>query len=344
MDPFEHGGQLRRAAKRYAIRLADWLDLSTGINPWPYPVSPVPLEVWQRLPEDEDEALLDAARAYYGCASILPVAGSQAAIQALPRLRPACRVGILYPTYYEHARAWRRAGHRVCEYDAATLAGALDRLDVVVLVHPNNPTGESFAPAALLEWHTRLAARGGWLVVDEAFMDATPAASLAPFAERDGLIVLRSLGKFFGLAGARLGFVCAAPPLIARLAEELGPWAVSGPARHAAREALADRSWHETMRARLPAAAARLAALLAAHGLAPHGGTALFQWTRTPQAARWHERLARRGILTRLFRDPPALRFGLPGEESAWGRLAEALAALRRPAVSAGAPEEGTAG
>lgn len=139
----------------------------------------------------------------------------------------------------------------------------------------------------------------------------------------------RPLGAAARRAGARLGFVCAHPTLIARLAEELGPWAVSGPARHAARAALADLEWHETMRKRLRAAASRLAALLAAHGLAPQGGTALFQWVPTTLAGPWHEALARRGILTRLFRDPSALRFGLPGDEPAWERLAATLAALR---------------
>ena len=73
----------------------------------------------------------------------------------------------------------------------------------MVLVQPNNPTGALFARSRLLDWHARLARRGGWLVVDEAFIDPTPDASLAPMAGADGLVVLRSLGKFFGLAGAR---------------------------------------------------------------------------------------------------------------------------------------------
>ena len=318
----EHGGKLLAAAARYSIEAADWLDLSTGINPAGWPVPAVPPEVWQRLPEQED-GLVDAAAAYYGSAAVLPVAGSQAAIQALPRLRAASRVGVPHPAYAEHAYAWRAAGHAVAAWDAAM---GVDALDVLVLVHPNNPAGQTYSRPELLDWHARLAARGGWLVVDEAFIDATPTESLADVGPRPGLIILRSLGKFFGLAGARVGFVLAEPTLLAALNKLLGPWAVSAPSRWVARAALADTAWQQAARAALPAAGARLAALLRNHGLAPSGGTALFQWVRTPDAADWHERLARQGILTRLFADPPSFRFGLPQHETDWARLAAALA------------------
>ena len=319
----EHGGKLLAAAARYGIEPASWLDLSTGINPAGWPVPSIPPAVWQRLPEQED-GLVDAAAAYYGSAGVLPVAGSQAAIQALPRLRDACRVGVPHPAYAEHAHAWRAAGHAVVAWDAAM---GVDALDVLVLVHPNNPGGQIYARAELLDWHARLAVRGGWLLVDEAFIDATPEASLAGLCPRPGLIVLRSLGKFFGLAGARVGFVLAEPAVLGALEARLGPWAVSAPSRWVARAALADIAWQQAARPALLAAGARLADLLRRHGLAPTGGTALFQWVRTPEAADWHERLARQGILTRLFADPPSLRFGLPQHETDWARLAAALAA-----------------
>lgn len=318
----EHGGALLAAAARYGIEPADWLDLSTGINPAGWPAPPVPAAVWQRLPEAED-GLVQAAAAYYGCSEILPVAGSQAAIQVLPRLRAASRVGVPHPAYAEHAHAWRAAGHAVLAWDAAM---GVEALDVLVLVHPNNPGGQTYTPAELLDWHARLAARGGWLVVDEAFIDATPEASLAGRCPRPGLIVLRSLGKFFGLAGARVGFVLAEPVVLDALGDRLGPWAVSAPSRWVARAALADTAWQQSARPVLLAAGARLADLLRSHGLAPAGGTALFQWVRIPDAAERHERLARQGILTRLFADPLSLRFGLPHHESDWARLAAALA------------------
>ncbi len=320
----EHGGRLRQAAERYGIPLGEWLDLSTGINPLGWPVPPLPAQAWSRLPEEED-GLEAAARDYYGVESLLPVAGSQAAIQALPRLRLPCRVGLLEPAYAEHRQAWVRAGHAV-----VSLAGQeaieqwLPRLDVLVLVRPNNPTGVLYPLDRLLAWQARLAARGGWLLVDEAFMDATPAQSLLPHS-RPGLIVLRSLGKFFGLAGARVGFVCARAELLARLADLLGPWCLSGPARRVAAAALGDRAWQHAERHRLQAQGQRLQALLARHGLAPDGGCGLFQWRLTPRAEALHEALARRGVLTRLFTQPSSLRFGLPGSEPDWRRLAEVL-------------------
>ncbi|MHB1051804.1 MAG: threonine-phosphate decarboxylase CobD [Thiobacillus sp.] len=319
----EHGGKLLAAAARYSIEAADWLDLSTGINPAGWPVPAVPPEVWQRLPEQED-GLVDAAAAYYGSAAVLPVAGSQAAIQALPRLRAASRVGVPHPAYAEHAHAWRAAGHTVTAWQPEQ---GVDALDVLVLVHPNNPGGQTYHRADLLTWHAELAARGGWLLVDEAFIDATPEASLSADCPREGLIVLRGLGKFFGLAGGRVGFVLAGPAVLDALEARLGPWAVSAPSRWVARAALADIAWQQAARPALLAAGARLADLLRAHGLAPAGGTALFQWVRTADAAAWHERLARQGILTRLFADPPSLRFGLPHHETDWARLAAALAA-----------------
>jgi L-threonine-O-3-phosphate decarboxylase len=319
----DHGGRLRRAAAEYGIPVADWLDLSTGINPAGWPVPPLPAEAWARLPEEAD-GLAEAACACYGARHALPVAGSQAAIQALPRLRPPARVGVVVPGYAEHAQAWRAAGHAVVPVDPA--GAPPDDLDVLVLIHPNNPTGRAYATDALLGWHDRLAARGGWLVVDEAFMDCTPAASLAGHSHRSGLVVLRSLGKFFGLAGARVGFVLAEPALLDRLAELLGPWPLSGPAREVARLALLDTAWQASARPRLIAAGARLAAMLAGRGLAPTGGSALFQWLITPQAADIHAALARRGILVRRFDAPASLRFGLPGSEAGWRRLDRALA------------------
>jgi cobalamin biosynthetic protein CobC len=324
----EHGGGLRAAAARYGIALGDWLDLSTGINPHGWPVPPVPPTVWQRLPE-LDDGLETTAVAYYGTPQVLPVAGSQAAIQALPRLRKPGRIGVLQPSYAEHAHAWRGAGHQLELLPPDQLEAAADRLDALVLVNPNNPTGQRFDPALLLEWRARLAERGGWLVVDEAFMDATPEQSLTIQMGLPGLIVLRSLGKFFGLAGARVGFALAEPELRERLQEALGPWPVSGPSRWMATQALADRDWQARTRLWLEQVGKRLADLLRRQRLPVAGGTGLFQWVPMPEADFWQDALARRGILVRRFNDPPGLRFGLPGAESHWRRLELALTGVR---------------
>ncbi|HYQ39364.1 MAG TPA: threonine-phosphate decarboxylase CobD [Pseudomonas sp.] len=327
----EHGGRLRAAAQRYGIPLGDWLDLSTGLAPEPWPLPAIPVEAWARLPEDDD-GLEAAAAACYGAPAALAVAGSQAAIQALPQLRPASRVGVLEPCYAEHAHAWQRAGHCLVRLAAEAIDVQLDQLDALVLANPNNPTGQRFAPAQLLDWHGRLQARGGWLLVDEAFIDCTPEFSLAAHSDRPGLIVLRSFGKFFGLAGIRLGFVLAEAALLASLRERLGPWAVSGPARVVGLEALdaASAGARLARAAELQRHGKALAELLRTHGLTPAGGTALFHWLPTPQAAVLHDFLARRGILVRLFNDPASLRFGLPADEAGWQRLAQALAEYRQ--------------
>ena len=325
----EHGGRLRKAALDYGIAEADWLDLSSGLAPWPFAVPQIPLRAWARLPE-ADDGLEQAACDYYGASQVLPVAGSQMAIQLLPRLRRAGKVGVLSPCYAEHAEAWRRSGYIVREVLEQEVEFFLDSLDVLVVVNPNNPTGLSLTPARLLDWHARLAQRGGWLVVDEAFMDNTPQLSLASHTHQVGLIVLRSFGKFFGLAGVRLGFVLAERKLLRLLAEQVGPWAVSGPTRVLGQACLQDTEAHTRQRIRSDEASERLALLLERYGFKPHGGCALFQWLITEHAPALHEFMARRGILLRIFTHNSSLRFGLPANAAEEARLEQALQAFAK--------------
>jgi len=330
----EHGGSLNAVAIRYSRPAAEWLDLSTGINPHGYPVPLIDAECWRRLPQDDD-GLEEAARTYYGCPQLLAVAGSQAAIQALPRLFPPGRVLMLEPSYAEHAAAWAGAGHAMKLLNANAenidLEAAAAGCDYVLLCQPNNPTGTHFSKARLLALAESLEKRGGVLVLDEAFIDCTPEDSLAAASSRPGLVVLRSLGKFFGLAGARVGFVLADAGLLAALREALGPWPLTGPARAVARAALTDHAWQVAMRRQLRDQGERLSCLLCECHLGQPQGTSLFQWLPHAQAAAIHEALAQRGILIRLYDDPsslPSLRFGLPGNEEAWSRLAAALEEL----------------
>ena len=263
----EHGGRLRLASQRYGIALHEWVDLSTGIAPWPYPVPEIPLSVWQRLPEDDDD-LLDVARAYYGAKNLLAVNGSQAAIMALPRLRAPGVVAVLAPSYGEYAPAWRAAGHQVIECVAEDLQQQDgEAIDVMVLASPNNPDGRYFSRAALLALAQRLSESNGWLIVDEAFADVDSENSLANIAGMAGaenVIVLRSLGKFFGLAGARVGFCVAAPNVLSRLQGVLGPWPLAHPSRFIAKFGLGDTAWQAAQRQRLYAASGRLVTLLTA--------------------------------------------------------------------------------
>jgi len=322
----EHGGRLREAAATYNIPLADWLDLSTGINPEAWPVPPLPIEAWQRLPENND-GLEASAADYYGNENLLPVAGSQIAIQFLPMLMPRAVVACVSPLYAEHPHAWQRAGHRLRYLQNATLPRALAAATpYVLLCNPNNPTADRHPREVALDAAQQLKKRGGWLIVDEAFIDPTPEDSLAGVAgtaEAPNLIVFRSLGKFFGLAGARVGFLFAAPDLLGKLAEAIGPWGIAGPSRLVARLALQDRLWQLAAREKLQAASQRLDGLLRAHGELK--STPLFTSLTTAEPDALYEFLARRGILLRRFEQQALLRCGLPGSEADWLRLQAAL-------------------
>ncbi|GGE65343.1 threonine-phosphate decarboxylase CobD [Massilia psychrophila] len=320
----EHGGNLRQAAQAFNRPLADWIDLSTGINPHGYPAPALDPQAYHRLPET-DPALALAAAAYYHAPLMLAVAGTQAAIQALPRLRSPSRVVVAAPSYAEHAQHWALHGHSMRQVPYAELDAALDQCDVMVVCNPNNPTGATLDAAVLIDWAARLAARGGWLLVDEAFGDTVPQLSVAAHSGQPGLIVLCSVGKFFGLAGLRLGFVAAHPTLLAALADLLGPWGVSGPAQTIAYAALTDLGWQSAMRTQLVASGKRLQSLLAHHHIEANG-CALFQWWPEARATAFWQHMAERGIWVRLFRAAAGgIRLGLPPDETSWRRLAQAL-------------------
>jgi cobalamin biosynthetic protein CobC len=313
----EHGGALARAKARFGAG-DDWIDLSTGINPWPYPLPAIPAASWASLPdEDALAALKAAARRFYGVGPNTPIAaapGSQALIQLVPRLVPPGRVAIVGPTYAEHARCWRLAGHEVVETSDLSAAAP-----VLVVGNPNNPDGGRWPVEVLAA-----AARGRMVVVDEAFGEVSLARSAANGTA--DLLALRSFGKFFGLAGLRLGFALGPAALVDQIESALGPWAVSGPALVVATAALGDADWAAATRRRLLQEAAALDAVLTRRGLTRLGGTDLFRLVRTAQAQDLFERLGEAHILVRRFADRPDwLRFGLPPDGAALARLDRAL-------------------
>ena len=254
---------------------------------------------------------------------VVAAPGTQALIQWLPRLFPAKRVGILQTTYIEHALAWRASGASV---ESVSELATLANFDAGVLVNPNNPDGRLIAPGELQEVAQHFAGKGGLLVIDEAFMDVAPDQSFAPHLPARGVVILRSFGKIFGLAGLRLGFAITGPELARTLRQALGPWAVSAPAIRIGAEALDDKHWLTRAAERLDRDAARLDNLLKRAGFEIAGGTSLFRLARHSDAPAWFERLARAGLLVRRFDErPQQLRFGLPGSDEAWRRLEQTL-------------------
>ena len=310
-----HGGDLTGASRHYGVPLEDWIDLSTGISPFAYPFEPLEPAVYQRLPYP-DPALPAIAAEYYGNDQMLPTPGSQAVIQALPETLPSAPVLVPDIGYREHARQWRGAGQTCHPYPALDAARTREAIDQalwrdndrhLVIIQPNNPTGQGVEPAQLLNW-ARCLAKGRYLIVDEAFIDTDPDRSVLPaHFVGDNIIVLRSFGKFFGLAGIRLGFVFAAPGVRRRLEHRIGPWSVNGPAQSIARQALADRPWQSDVRTIIRESARWMAdtvnPMMTRQGADWSVHEALFSTYRLPrvQAERLQERLGRQGILIRLI-------------------------------------------
>ncbi|CAD7050570.1 threonine-phosphate decarboxylase [Pseudorhizobium halotolerans] len=324
----EHGGNLARARALFPDAPEPWIDLSTGINPNSYPHSPLPANAFSRLPDPKDLGRLkEAAARSYGAPSAAHVAagpGTQILLPIVARLlKNGGKAAILSPTYAEHARAARLAGYDVREVnDPERLLEA----DLAVTVNPNNPTGRIVPRLQLLEIAAHLSGKGRLLVVDEAFHDASESESVADAVDSGGLLVLRSFGKFYGMAGVRLGFAISHPDLVARMEDELGPWSVSGPALHIGTEALADREWRRVMRERLHRSAVRLDALFEQCGVPVAGGTSLFRFVRHAEAQRIFHALGQEGVFVRRFEDrPEELRLGLPADDQ-WGRVETALA------------------
>jgi cobalamin biosynthetic protein CobC len=323
-----HGGDLDWARRHFPDAPEPWIDLSTGINPIAYPLPPLAPEVWARLPQGSDlrslESLATAAYAVVPGAGVVAAPGTQALLQWLPRLFPAKRVGILETSYEEHAATWRASGAAV---ESVAEFSALAEFDAGVLVNPNNPDGRLIAASNLQPLASHFAAKGGLLVIDEAFMDVAPGQSFAPHLPQQATVILRSFGKIFGVAGLRLGFAIAGPELASALRRALGPWPVSGPAIRIGCQALGDEHWLARATERLSRDAVRLDGLLGAVGFSIRGGTPLFRLVSCPEPRGWFDRLGRAGILVRRFDErPDELRFGLPGSDEAWTRLSAVLA------------------
>ena len=328
----DHGGNIREAEARFGFAPGEMLDLSTGICPRPYPVQESLLdpEDWRGLPQQEDEEALEAAfRSSHNVpveAAVLAAPGSQMLISQLPLLGKAGPVAIPDPAYSEHAKAWKREGYEVVRHPVGE---SPPDVPSVVVVQPGNPLGEEHDPDDLLDLVDNAASRDGIAVVDEAFADLRPSNSLLPWTGRPGLVVLRSFGKFYGLAGLRLGLAAGHDSDINRLGAMLGPWAVSAPALRIGAAALADRAFQEEQREWIKARSREMVAMLKKRGLPVVGGTGLFTLTEDPEAGNLQRHLAANGIWTRVFdHNKNWIRIGL-ADEAGLEKLEAALADWR---------------
>ncbi len=306
----DHGGGIDAAVAQFGGTREGWLDLSTGINPVPYPVGDISADAWNALPDrDAQEGLNAAARTFWNIpetAGILAAPGASSLIARIPALAPVGTVKIPTPTYNEHAAAFRASGWTVAD----------DGTDAMVVVHPNNPDGRVHHPSDLTAKLT---------IIDESFCDIAPAASMIDMARKENTLILKSFGKFWGLAGVRLGFLIGDPALIARMSDMIGPWAVSGPALTIGTRALQDFAWASETRLRLNADATRLDEMMEPAGARAIGGTPLFRLYEVDDAAAWQDKLAKGHVWSRIFPYSKTwIRLGLPAPDR-WDQLEAAL-------------------
>lgn len=336
-----HGGNLLQVAQQYETAAENWIDLSTGVSPFTYPIGDIPESFWNQLPQ-VDDGLEAAAKAYYnGPTNPLAVAGSQAAIMALPtviteQLGKCGVVALPRVGYKEHEHAWRNFIHKtgcwsLIFYDDIPSVEQIMLSDVVVIINPNNPTANLLDRDSLFQLQSKLVKRNGILIVDEAFVDSVSKYSILSVSEKlENLIVLRSVGKFFGLAGARVGFVFATENIKAQLKDHLGPWTVSGPSRWVMRQALTDIRWQKRQTEKIEVASDRLEQLLGRYLSLPVAGATLFKTIYLKNASMLYDLLCKEQILSRLCDEKNAIRLGLPACELQWQRLEAALSKISK--------------
>ena len=309
----DHGGGVDTAIQHYGGVRKNWLDLSTGINPNPYPIPDIPAHYWHNLPDEAPKArLLEAAREFWNVPKevvIVPASGVSAIIAMLPSLAACSQVSILNPTYNEFSAAFRGYNWDVRE-----------KAPVQVRIHPNNPDGRLFARTEIEDTHDQLT------IIDESFCDICPENSLVDLAQKHNHIILKGTGKFWGLAGLRLGFAIAAPDLAHKITQQLGPWNISGPAQYIGQKVLSDTNWAQATRAELAVMTEQLRDVLVQNDLTILGGTDLFQLAETTDAKSLHHHLCQNHILTRIFPySDKWIRLGLPANETDLARLNDAL-------------------
>lgn len=251
-----HGGNVWQGGEP-----SKWLDFSANLRPegtadWALECMARGIAEARYYPQLDMSAARTALAEFVGVAPecLMPTAGGIAAIDAVCAMSSG-RVLIMPPTFGEYVRRARARGHETAIYTGrgshawgnitAGLFGAVtDELrsgDTLFLCNPNNPSGETLERSEVLELLGMVAECGAKLVVDEAFIDYYPAASVMDVAARGDapLIVVASLTKILGVPGARLGYMVAAKPYIARAEAQCPPWSLNCCAAQIARNVAA---------------------------------------------------------------------------------------------------------
>lgn len=326
----QHGGNIDFAKKTFPQVRLPWLDLSTGINPYHYPIS-LDLSLYETLPLSScEKSLRNIASAYYGCRDETYVAvapGTQILIALLPLLLKVREVYVFCPTYGEHLFSWQQAGIKVTKIFDIDHFDALSnkKNTVAVFCNPNNPNGRIIKPARLADLIQKWGQAGNHFILDEAYMDFS-GKGMSYLLPCPGLIILRSFGKTFGLAGLRVGFLLASPEMVQKIRSVLGSWSVNGPALQIASQALQDKVWKSEVQSQLQIQQKRLDSLLLKYSLRLVGGTLLFRLFYHENAQNLWEHLASHGIWVRKFDYTPYwLRFGMLHKEEEWQRLETVL-------------------
>ena len=315
-----HGGNISALMAKYPNAQRPFIDLSTGINPYSYPIPPIQQEWIRLLPEAKQvNRVRKSAAQYYGLednTNLVIGSGMQQMMFSLAclrlRLRGPATINIVSPTYNEHARVWTAAGHAV--YEVANINDAASG-DVVVVCNPNNPDGRTYKPDELTALATQLHQRNAWLVVDESFMDIIPDFSLAKLASTsDNIVVFRSCGKFFGVAGLRVSCAIAWESCANWLTAAVGPWPISTAACNVLPAMFADAAWIQSTRTTLVKEAVQWRGMLASY-FTLVGFTPFFTLVDVPHAEQWYEKFVTHGIAVRRFEyNQRWLRIGLPAK------------------------------
>ena len=327
----QHGGNKTAAARAYGVEPSEMIDLSTGISPRPYPLDLGAFELSDliELPQAEDaEHLTQVMTSSWhipDSAKLALASGSGAIISLMPHLYQGDKRHVYCPepVYSEHVIAWQNAGYTIITYDAGAIPDVdWGRAAAILAVQPGNPMGHIAPPSDWLALMSDAAAHNVMVIFDEAFIDLAPQLSLIPHMGQKGQIVIRSFGKFYGLAGVRLGAAIGHPDDITALYHLMGPWAVSTMALRFGAAAIADHAWADDQRRWLSDRMTFLKEGLAARNVTIVGGTDLYLLIDVADAARLQDDLARQGFWTRIFDSNPRwMRLGLAHDDAIMARF-----------------------